>query len=62
MDIIESINLNIRKVEGAADPGRQGWRGGTLLRTLNNKGDAVTTVCAKGKQHDDFEGLTQIHN
>jgi len=52
---------NVAKVEGAADSRRQGWSRSTLLRTLDNKGDAAPSAIPSGKQHGDFEGLALIH-
>jgi hypothetical protein len=38
------IYLNIAKVEDASDPRRQGCSRSHLLRTLDNKGDGVSSA------------------
>ena len=49
-----SINPNVAKVEGAADPRRQGRSCSELLQALDNAGDAVSSAFPKGKQTGDF--------
>ena len=51
----------VAKVEDAADPRRQGRSRSELLRTLGNKGDAVSSAFPKGKKHDKFLECLGIH-
>ena len=54
------LNPNVRKIEDAADPRRQGWSCSKLPRTLDNKGDAIPSTFPKGRKHDKSNGITPI--
>jgi len=43
------MNPNVAKVEGAADPKRQGRICSNLLQALDNAGDAVPSAFPQGK-------------
>jgi len=55
------LYLNVAKVEDVSDPRRQGWSRSHLLRTLENKGDGVSSAFPWGKQHGEKRYLFGYH-
>ena len=52
--LIEYLHPNVAKVEDAADSRRQGCSRSSLLQTLGNAEDAVSSAFPEGKQHGVF--------